>query len=87
MESNALEKSINCRIASIFFASSPISRWIVRTVRLQSDFFESRSDFSKNFLDFELDTIEKQGIINLCRYNNECYAFVVLSDSEVTFLG
>ena len=38
--------------------------------------------FPQNFLSFKSDMIEKQGIINL-----SSYAFVVLSDSEVAFLG
>ena len=42
--------------------------------------------FPKNFLDFGLDTIKKQCIINLSSYSSKSYAFVVLGDSEVTFL-
>ena len=42
--------------------------WLSESVWLQSNFFESHSDFfSKNFLDFGLDTFEKQSIMKeLC---------------------
>ena len=40
-----------------------------------------------DFLDFRFDTIEKQGIINLCSYSRKGYAPVVLCDFAVTFLG
>ena len=43
--------------------------------------------FSKNFLYFRFDTVEKQSIINLCSLSSYSNSFVVLSDSEVTFLG
>ena len=43
--------------------------------------------FPKIFLDFRSDTIEKPGIISPSNYENKSYASVVLSDSEVTFLG
>ena len=36
---------------------------IVRICKVWFDFPESHSDFSKNFLDFILDTIEKQDIV------------------------
>ena len=39
-----------------------------------------------NFLDFRLDTIEKQSIIYLSSYSSKGFAPVILSDSEVTFL-
>ena len=39
--------------------------------------------FLKNFLEFRLETTEKQGIINLSR---KSYASVVLSKSKVAFL-
>ena len=42
--------------------------------------------FSKNFLDFRLNTIEKQGIINLISSSSKPNASIVLSDSEATFL-
>ena len=42
---------------------------------------------SKNFLDFGLNMIEKQGIINLSKYNSESYTSAVLSDSEVAILA
>ena len=41
--------------------------------------------FPKNFLDFRLDTTEKHGLIKLRSYNNENYAFIVLSDYQLTF--
>ena len=41
--------------------------------------------FPKIFLDFGLDTIKIQGIINLSCKNSYCYDSVVVSDSEVTF--
>ena len=43
--------------------------------------------FPKNFLDFRSDTVEKQGIIKLSSYSGKIYTSVVLSNSEVTFLG
>ena len=43
--------------------------------------------FHKNFLDFRLDMIKKQSIINLISYSNKIYASVVLRDSEVSSLG
>ena len=43
--------------------------------------------FKNNFLDFRFDTIEKQGIINLSSYGTKSKACVVLSDSDVAFLG
>ena len=42
--------------------------------------------FSKNFLGFRLDAIEKQSIINLCGYSGKRYVSVILSDSRVPFL-
>ncbi len=42
--------------------------------------------FPKNFLGFRLDTIEQRGFLKLSNYNSNSYAFVVLSDSEVTSL-
>ena len=39
-----------------------------------------------NFLNFGMDSTEKQGIINLSRYRSKNYAYVVLTDSEATFL-
>ena len=41
-------------------------------------------NFFKIFLDFRLDNLKKQIIINL---SNKSHAFVVLSDSKVAFLG
>ena len=43
--------------------------------------------FPKNFLDSRSDTIDKQGIINFSSYNSNSYAFLILSDSKVNFLG
>ena len=46
------------------------------------------TDLSDNrFLTFSLDTIEKQGILNLKSSSSECYAYIDLSDSGVTILG
>ena len=42
--------------------------------------------FPKNFLDVELDTIEKRNIINIRSYRSQSYASLVLSDSDVVFL-
>ena len=42
--------------------------------------------FHKNFLNFRLDTIEKQDIINFSSYNSKGYASVDISDSEVSFV-
>ena len=56
-------------------------------MRLLNNFFKSSSDFPKNFLYFGSDTIEKQGIIDLSSYSSKYYASVVLSDSEIAFLG
>ena len=41
--------------------------------------------YSKNFHNFELDTTEKQGIINQSSNSNNCYVSIVLIDSEVAF--
>ena len=38
------------------------------------------------FFNFRLDTIKKQGIINLNSYRGKIYASVFLTDSKVTFL-
>ena len=43
--------------------------------------------FPKNFCNFRLDMIEKLNIINLSSYSSKSYASLVLSNSEVTFLG
>ncbi len=42
--------------------------------------------FPENILDFSSDTIENQGVINLCSDCSKIYVLVVLSYSEVTFL-
>ena len=42
--------------------------------------------FPKNFFNFRLGTIEKQGKINLSSYSNKSYVPVILSDSKVSFL-
>ena len=42
--------------------------------------------FLNNFLYFRFDKIEKHGIINLSSYNSKRNAFIVLSDSKITFL-
>ena len=55
-------------------------------MKLWIDFPKSCSPFPKNFLVFWLDTIEKH-IINLGSYSSNSYASVVVSDSEVAFLG
>ena len=88
------EKSINSNVAPRFFALALLMfQWIVKTLKLWSNFFESQSDFfffffffPKNFLDFKLGMIKKPSIIN-CNYNSWSYASVVLYDSGVTFLG
>ena len=61
--SNDLEKPINNRGDLRFFASIP-------SVILLRDYFESRSDFLKDFFDFGLDMTEKQSIINLSCNSN-----------------
>ena len=43
--------------------------------------------FPKNFLNFRLNKIGKQDIINLSNNSSKSYAFVVLIDSKVTFIG
>ena len=43
--------------------------------------------FSKNFHNFRFDVIEKQSIIHPSHYRSKSYAYVVLGDSEVTFLS
>ena len=57
---------------------------VSESVDLQSDSFESRSDFSRDNFSVSLD---KQGIRNICSYSTKKYASVVLTDSEVTLLG
>ena len=47
----------------------------------------SFSDFFKNFNDFNSGAIEKKNIIYLISYTSWSYGFVVLTDSDVTFLG
>ena len=55
---------------------------------LWSNYFESYPDFLENFLDFRLDTTEKQNIINSYgSYSNESYASRVFSDSWMAFLA
>ena len=39
-----------------------------------------------NSVDFRLDTIKNQGVLNLCSYSNKSYVPVVLKDSVITFL-
>ena len=56
-------------------------------MRLQIVFPKAVLIFLKNFLDFMSDTTEKQVIINLSSFSNNSYAFIVLCDSEVTYLG
>ena len=43
--------------------------------------------FSKNFLDFRSDTVEKMVITNLRRYSSKNYASVIFSAVKVAFLG
>ena len=43
--------------------------------------------FPENFLNFRFDMVEKQNIVNLSSYRSKSYASVVLSYSEVNFLG
>ena len=43
--------------------------------------------FPKKFLNFKLNRIKKQGIMNLCSYSSKSVASVVLSDSEVAYHG
>ena len=40
--------------------------------------------FPKNFLNFQMDMIEKQGIKNLSSYSSKSCSSVVLGDSEVS---
>ena len=54
---------------------------------LWTDFFKSCSDFRKNFLDFKLDAVVKQGILTLNSYSSKSYAFVIFSYSKLAFLG
>ena len=53
---------------------------------LSSNFSENRSDFSKDFVDVKLDTIEKSRIINISINSSESYAFLHLQNFDVTFL-
>ena len=43
--------------------------------------------FTREFLCFRFDTVEKDSIINLSNYNRKSYTSVLPSDSNVNFLG
>ena len=88
MESNALEKSKNSSVTSKFFTHtlSKIQQ-ILRICEVLDLFFESCFDFSLDFFVFGIDTNQKLGIINLISYSSRIYVSIVLSDSEVAFLG
>ena len=49
-------------------------------------FFENRSDFPKNFLNFWFDKIEKQDVINLSNYGSLDYASLALWASDIDFI-
>ena len=68
MESNALKKSTNNSVAS--------NLWVYESI-----FPKTVLNFPKNFLEFWLDTIKKQDIINLSGYSSKSYASVVLNYS------
>ena len=53
---------------------------------LRIDISEKSPDFPSNFLGFKLDTMEEQGIIYLSSNNSKSLTYVILSDSEITFL-
>ena len=52
-----------------------------------SIFLKALLIFPKDFLDFRLDTAQKQDIINLSSYGRMSYASVVLSGSKVAIHG
>ena len=75
MESNALEKSMKNNITLRFFTCTPL---MIQQIIRFSEFVKRFLIFSKNFFDFKLDTIEKQGNINLHRYSSKSYIWVIL---------
>ena len=72
-----------------FFArSSSMIRQIVWICKIVDWFlWKTEVIFPKNFLDFRLAMNENQGIVNLRRCSSKCYASVVLTDSDIAFLG
>ena len=83
MESNALEKSTKCCL-EIFCAYSFDNSLISQSLRSgRLIYLKTVLIFSKNFLSSWSDTMEKQDIIDFC---SKSYDFVVLSDSDTTFL-
>ena len=58
------------------------------SVEVQSVYSTAPADWAiSQSLDFQLDTIKKQGIINLSSYSSKSDASVVPRDNKVTFLG
>ena len=87
MESNALEKSTKKDYHLEIFGMTSFddstdckNLWCCGSVSPKNTLI-----LPKNFLDFSLDAIEKQSIINLSHSGNKGYASIVLDDSEVTF--
>ena len=68
------------------FTTSVIQR-IVRIWECGSIPSKAVCIFLKSFLNFGLDTIEKQSIINLSCNNSKSHVSIVLNDSVVAYLG
>ena len=83
MGSNTLEKSTKTELNR---TPSLIQR-IVRIYDVVDQFLKTKVlIFSQNILNFRFDTIEMRNIINLNSYRSNSLAFVVLSNSAVTFI-
>ena len=82
-----LEKSTKDSVTTRFFAQTSLMiRRIVRIGNVVDRFLRKSFDsFSKNFLNFKFDRVEKQSIINLSSCRCKSYASVVLDDFEITF--
>ena len=88
MESNALEKSTNRRVASRFLAWTPKIWRIGRICDVVNRFLRKPFwFFPKNYFNFGFNTVELQSIVNLGPYLSKGYAPVVLDNSKVTCLG
>ena len=83
LELNSFEKSY-LQITCLFSEDSTDCQnlWVCKVISSKAV-----SIFLEYFLSFGLYTFEKQGIINLSSNSSKKYEFIVLSDSEVTFLG
>ena len=87
MKSNASKKSMNNTVAVKIFTHTPSMIWWHQNpwhCRLM--YSKGILILIKNFLNFRLDMIKKQCIINICSNSNKRYTTTVLSDTEVTFL-